>query len=133
MRNKLQVTKNKCIPFCLKLNSRQHIGAKEFKKINLLPIKERVEKCIATKVFSYWKRTFPLYVNELFVLSRNTYNTRSHMALEISLKKSNLGQKSISFIGSSFWNKLSNNLKALNTTTSFTLNYKKLFLQNLSE
>ena len=34
MRNKLEVTQNKCIPFCLKLNSRQHIGAKEFKKIN---------------------------------------------------------------------------------------------------
>ena len=30
-RNKLHVTQNKCICFCLKLNSRQHIGAKEFK------------------------------------------------------------------------------------------------------
>ena len=34
MRNKLQVTQNKCTCFCLKLNSRQHIRAKEFKEIN---------------------------------------------------------------------------------------------------
>ena len=133
MRNKLQVTQNKCIHFCLKLSSRQHIGAKEFKKINWLRTKEIVEQRIATKVFNDRKGTSPLYVNEPFVPSRNTYNTRSHMALEIPLKKSNLGQKSISFIGRSIWNKLRNHLKVLNTTTSFTYNYKKLVLQNLSE
>ena len=32
MRKKLLV--NKCIHFCLKLNSSQHIGTKEFKEIN---------------------------------------------------------------------------------------------------
>ena len=122
MRNKLQATQNKCIRFYLKLNSRQHVGAKKSKKINWLPIKERVEQCIATKVFNYWKGTSTLYVNELFVPSRNTYNTRSHMTLEIPLKKSNLGRNSISFIGPSVWNKLSNNLKVLDTTTSFTHN-----------
>ena len=42
------------------------------------------------------------------------------MALEIPLRKSNLGQKSISFMGPSVWNKLSNDLKVLNTVTSFT-------------
>ena len=132
MRNKLQVTQNKCTRFCLKLNSRKHIGAKEFKKINWLPTKERVEQRLATKVFN-WKGTSPLYVSELFVPSRNTYNTRSYMALEIPLKKSNLRQKSISFIGLSIWNKLSNNLIVLNTTTSFTRNYKELVLQTFSE
>ena len=40
-------------PFGLKLNSRQHIGAKEFKKINWLPTKERVEQRITTKAFNY--------------------------------------------------------------------------------
>ena len=43
------------------------------------------------------------------------------MALEIPLRKSNLGQKSISFMRPFIWNKLSNYLKILNTTTSFTL------------
>ena len=30
------------------------MGAKEFKEINWLPTKERVEICVATKVFKYW-------------------------------------------------------------------------------
>ena len=51
--------------------------------------------------------------------------------LEISLKNSNLGQRSISFIGPSIWNKLSNDLKFLNTTTLFTHTHKKLILKKL--
>ena len=69
MRNKLQVAQNKCIRFCLKLNSRQHIGTKEFEKINWLPTKERAEQRIATKVFNYWKWTSPL--NGLLNVSGN--------------------------------------------------------------
>ena len=30
----MQVTKNKCIHFCLKLNSGHHVGAKEFQEMN---------------------------------------------------------------------------------------------------
>ena len=74
---------------------------------------------------------YSMYINELFLPSTNIYKTRSHMALEIPLRKSNLGQKSISFMGPSIWNKLSNDLKILNTATFFTLNYKKLDLQKL--
>ena len=61
----------------IKLNSRQRRGTKELKDINWLPTKE------------YWKGNSPFYVIELFVHSRNTYNTMSHMALEIPLSKSN--------------------------------------------
>ena len=51
MRKKLQVTQNKCTCFFIKHNSRLHIGGKDFKKINWLPTKERVEQRIATKSF----------------------------------------------------------------------------------
>ena len=34
IRNKIQIIQSKCICFSLKCNSRHHIGAKEFKKIN---------------------------------------------------------------------------------------------------
>ena len=49
IRKKIQVSQKKCICFCLKLNSRQ-------------PTKERVEQCITTNVFKYWKETSPFYV-----------------------------------------------------------------------
>ena len=58
------------------------------------------------------------------------YNIRSHIALEIPLKESNLRQKRISFIGPSLWNKLSSNLKVLNTATPFTRSCKKVVFQN---
>ena len=46
MRNKLQVTQDKCIRFCLKLNLMQHIEAKQFKEINWLPTKKsRTMRC----------------------------------------------------------------------------------------
>ena len=41
------------ICFCLKLSSRHHIGAKEFKEINWLPTKERTKQRVATKDFKY--------------------------------------------------------------------------------
>ena len=97
--------------------------------MNCLPTKERVKQRFAIKTFKHWKVTLPFCVNELFVPSRNTYKTRSHMAFQILLIKSSLGQKSISFLGPSIWNKLSNDLKILNTPTSFTHNYKKVVLK----
>ena len=53
------------------------------------------------------------------------------MALQIPLRKSNLGQKNISITRPSIWNKLSNDLNILITVTSFTHNYKKLVLKNV--
>ena len=105
--------------------------AKELQEINCLPTKERVEQRVTTNIFKYWKGTSPFYVNKLFVPSRNVYQTRSHMALGIPLRKSNLGQKSISFMGPSISNKLRNNLKILDTAASFTHNYKNLVLKRL--
>ena len=51
IRKKILITQIKAIRFCLKVNSRYHIGSKEFKEKNWLPIKERVEQGAATKRF----------------------------------------------------------------------------------
>ena len=129
IRKKIQVTQNKFVCFCSKRNSRHHVGVKEFKEIYWLPTKERVDQRVATNIFKYWKGTSPFYVNEMFAPYRNIYKTRSVMALEIPLRKSNLGQKSISFMGSPILIILRNDLKILSTATSSTLNYKKLVLK----
>ena len=55
----------------------------------------------------------PFYLNGLFV----PFKTRSHLAFEIPLRKSKLGQKSILFTGLSIWNKLGNDLKTLKAAT----------------
>ena len=59
----MQFTQHKYIRFCLKLNSTHHIGTNEFKEINLLPAKERVEQHVTTNVFKYQEGALPFYVN----------------------------------------------------------------------
>ena len=106
MKNNLRVTQNKSICFVKNSTQSNIYREKESKQANWLLTKERVEQRIAAKVFNYWEGASPLYLNELFAPSRNTYNIRSHMVFEIPSKKSNLGQKSISFIGLSLWDNL---------------------------
>ena len=60
--------------------------------------------------------------------SLNNYYTRSQMALYIPLCRTIKGQKSMSFLGTSIWNKLSSNVKTAVTTASFTRHLKKEIL-----
>ena len=49
----MQITQNECIRLCLKHNWKHHIGDNEFKEINWLTKKERVEQRISTKIFKH--------------------------------------------------------------------------------
>ena len=51
IRKKKEAIQHKRIRFCLKLNSRHHIGAKEFEKINWLQTKR---KCRTTRCHKYF-------------------------------------------------------------------------------
>ena len=84
-----------------------HIGAAHFRKINWLPVSERVESCITTTVCKYWNEIIPSNINDVFKLSYNSYNTRSQMALDIPLRKISTGQQALSFLGPKIWTKIS--------------------------
>ena len=132
LKTKLQTAQNKCIRFCLNMPPRSHIGTNEFIKINWLPTKNRVEQCLVLNVFKYCNKIAPSYTNDLYLPSRNLYDTRrSHTALDIPLKKSNTGQKSISFLVPSLWNKLDSGLKSAASAISFTHGFKKQLLKDL--
>ena len=51
---KLQKAQNKCIHFCLNLPPKSHINPSQFRKINWLPVSNRVEYCIANTVSTHW-------------------------------------------------------------------------------
>ena len=53
------------------------------------------------------------------------------MALDIPLRKTVLGQKSISFLGPKIRSEINNDLKAVLTINSFTHTLKKKMLNNL--
>ena len=52
------------------------------------------------------------------------------MALDIPLRKTALGHKSISFLGPKIWSKVDSDVKKLKTTNSFT--HKKPVLDHLT-
>ena len=54
---KIQISQNKCIRYCLKLDNRSHVGIAEFKKLNWLPTKERVYQCICVSIYLNFSMT----------------------------------------------------------------------------
>ena len=84
---KVQKARNKSIRFCLNLPSMFHINPMHFKKINWVPVSNRLEHCIANTVYKYWNGIVPGYIHEIFKPSLCRYSTRSQMALDIQGKK----------------------------------------------
>ena len=115
---RLQKAQNKCVCFCLILLPRFNIDPSHFRKIIWLPASEKVEYCIANSVFKYWNGIVPGYIYEMFSPSLCRYSTRSQMTLDIPPRKTNKGQKSLSFLGPKIWSKIKPIIKNVKTSSS---------------
>ena len=60
------------------------------------------------------------YINDLFKPSYKRCNSRSQMALDIPLRKTNTGQQTLSFVQPKIWTKLGDSTKKVKTIASFT-------------
>ena len=100
---RLQAAQNKCIRFCLKLNARSSTKTKDFKKINWLPIYERVSQCSLCSIHKLFTKNYPNYFDKIYVpLETNGGHTRSsYQKLNLSNWKANIGQKALSYVGPS--------------------------------
>ena len=128
---KLQKAQSKWIRFCLNLTPRSHIDPSHFRKINLPAVSDRVEHCIANTVFNYWNGIVLGYFHEMFKPSLCRYNTRSQMAFDIPLRKTNTGQKNLSFLGPKIWSKIDPSIKNVRTLSAFMHAIKKNILLHL--
>ena len=128
--SKIQCAQNKCIRFCLKLNSHTHLDKEHFKEINWLPVQERVNQRICVNVYRYFNQIAPSYMSDIFIPQITLINTRNSMhRLKIQIKKTNMGQNSLSYLGPKLWNTLPNEIKACKSTNSFKHKVKNKFLQ----
>ena len=125
---KIQKAQNKCIRFCLNLPPRSHINRSHFRKINWFPVSDRVEYFIVTTIFKYWNRTETGYIHEMFKPLLYRYSTRSQMALDIPLRKTNTGRKSLYFLGPKIWSKIDPSIKNVRSRSSFMYAIKKYIL-----
>ena len=120
LKDKLQVTQNKWIRFCLKLQSREHISNEHFHKLNWLPINQRFQQCVTSTVFKSVQNKCPAHMNEVFRPSENMrISTKdSFLKLNHSFQKTSTGQKGLSYIGPTIWNRIAEIImKTINLNT----------------
>ena len=131
---RIQIAQNKCIRYCLNLDNKAHIGTNEFLNINWLPTKKRVEQCIYANVFKFFNQMSPQYTAEIFHPSSSVHNTRrATQKLDLPFRKSCVGQKTLSYIGSKIWNNLPAQIKLSNSVNTFKHDIKKSFFDDLQK
>ena len=117
---KIQTAQNKCIRFYLNLKNTAHIGATEFKAINWLPTKNRMDQCVCVNVMKFFNGTAPAYSTEIFhPANQGRITQRSKFKLEFPFRKSTSGQKCLSYLGPKIWNSLPSDLKSANNPNTF--------------
>ena len=107
-KKKIQIMQNKCIIFCVRMDKMHHISDEDCRLINWLPTNKRVDQCINNITFKFVNDTCPYYLKEIFEFAPHCrIDTRNKFAkLKIPFRKTNVGQKAISFVGLSLWNSL---------------------------
>ena len=133
LKTRLQAAQNKCIRFCLKLDDRFSIKSKEFEKINWLPVQERISQCSVCGVYKFFANTCPDYFDELFfpVETIGVQTRSSYQKLIQPRRKTNMGLKTLSYVGPSLWNNLSERLKLSTSINSFKHNIKEHYFTEL--
>ena len=125
---------NKCIRFCLQLGKLNHVGVTEFEKINWLPTSDRFNQIICANVFKFYNKKCPKYMNKIFIVDQNNINTRSsYLRLTQTFRKTTQGQRSLSYIAPSVWNKLPQKIKEVQNLNTFKHNIKSYYLEELKK
>ena len=131
----MQAIQNKCIRFCLQLDSRRHIGIKEFEQLNWFPVFERFNQCICSNAFKFFNENCPPYLYDLYKPSgQDQINTRSSvLKLKHPSWSTCSGQNTLSYLTPTIWNNLPTCLKLSNSLNSFKHGVKEHFLNKLKK
>ena len=135
LKNRLQCAQNKCLRFCLSLNSRTTMKIEHFEEINWLNVHDRYNQLIASTVFKFYNGSAPDYLSEIyFPADHDGIRTRfSFQKLKLPFKRTNMGKNSLSFIGPYLWNSLANNFKMCLNVNNFKHLFKKHFLLEIKK
>ena len=135
LKEKLQITQNKCIRFCLFLGNREGIRYKHLKKINWLPIQERVDQFIAVSVYKFSNNLAPKYMGDIFNRTQNRQRTRCADEYRISIpyRKHDYGKNCLSYLGATIWNNFETDVKKSKTCNSFKHKIKANFFKEIKK
>ena len=85
-------------PSIKNLKNTAHVGATEFKAINWLPTKNRVDQHTCVNIMKFFKGMAPAYADEIFQAVDQSRVTRTSK-LNLPFRKSSVGQKCLSYMG----------------------------------
>ena len=130
----MQITQNKCIRFCLKLEKRHHISSKEIESINWLAVNKRVHQCINSITFKFVNNAYPHYLNGVYEYDPQCRieSISIFAKLKVPFWKTNMGRNGLSYIDPPLWNNLPGSLKKTTVLNTFKHNLKKKYLHNLA-
>ena len=94
---------------------------------------QRVQQSLNVTVFKYVNKACPYYMKEVFeYASQGRISSRNNYAkLKVPFRKTTMGQKSLSYIGPSVWNKLPSLMKRNISLNKFKHDAKKHYLRKL--
>jgi len=133
LKEKLQITQNKCILFCLFLDNREGIRYKHLKKIKLLPLWERVKQFISVSVYKFSNSLAPKYMDEIFNKTQNRQRTRcaDEFRINIPFRKHEYGKNCLSYLGATISNNFETDVKKSKTCNSFKHKIKPNFFKEI--
>ena len=116
----MRSAQNKCIRFYLNLKNTAHVVDTDFKAINWLPTKNRVDQDTCVNIMKFFKGMAPAYPDKIFQpVDQSRVTRRSKSKLDIPSFKSSAGQKCLSYMGPKIWNGLSLDLESTNSINLF--------------
>ena len=121
LKNKLQTAQNAYIRFCLGMERRNYIGLNHFKKINWLPIKNKVYSSIAVTAFTFKNNFSPVYMSDINTLNfpPNVVTRRTMNSFVEPVYMKEISRKPISYLESNIWNDLDRSIRTSNCTNNF--------------
>ena len=84
-------------------------------------------------MYKYFHNDVPEYINDMFIPNIRKYDTRNPNMLKRPSYKTANGRKALSYIGPKLWDDIPYQLKLKNTISSFKHDFKKHYLEKMSE
>ena len=111
------------------------ICVNEFLELNWLNVRDRYLQFIVFDIFKFYNNQCRDYFNEVFypVDDNGVATSCCNKKIKLTFHNSKLGMQSLSYVGDSTWNKLTNNIKTANNISCLKHDIKKYFLKKLSE
>lgn len=134
IKNKMQVMQNNMIRFILCKPSRYHVTFNDFKKVDFLPVKLRVEQLKLNHMFNIINGIAPKYLGSQIVMvhTQHTHETRASVrSCKVPSAKS-VARNSFFYTGIMLWNSLPLNIKMAETKRDFKQKVR-VFLWNKVE